>query len=76
MTPPQKPQKVYDEWERLPVRPGQRLCGLSRSTLLELVFSGKLKSCVLRKTKESKRTIRLIHMPSLFAYLEAQVERH
>lgn len=59
-----------DDWGRMP-QPGNRLCGLSRTTLLELQDAKKIRSVVLRKPG-AVRGIRLIFMPSLYAYLESQ----
>jgi hypothetical protein len=61
-----------EDWERLPPPKG-RLCGLSRTTLFELVEQGEIKSAVIRKPGAQKG-IRLIFMPSLAAYLETCVE--
>jgi hypothetical protein len=58
-----------DDWVRMP-RPGGRLCGLSRTTLLELESEKKIRSVVLRKPG-AVRGIRLIHLPSLHAFLES-----
>lgn len=66
------------EWVRLP-QTGQRspLCGLSRSSLNELVLpcaanGGRppVKSVVLKK-RHAMRGIRLIHVPSLLGYLDS-----
>jgi len=62
-----------DDWIRLP-KPKERLKGLSRATLLELVHAGHVKSAVLRKG-QSRKGIRLIFLPSLLAYLETCVEK-
>ena len=60
------------DWVRMP-KPKERLCGLSRTTLGELIESGDLKSAVIRKPG-SQKGIRLIYLPSLAAYLETCVE--
>lgn len=66
----------YQEWVRLP-RVGERspLCGLSRSSLNELILpcpanGGRppVRSIVLKK-RGAIRGIRLIHAPSLLDYL-------
>jgi hypothetical protein len=49
--------------------PKGRLCGLSRTTLLELNRLGYIKMAVIRKPGAVKG-IRLIYLPSLYAYLD------
>jgi hypothetical protein len=66
------------EWERMPKpgRPGQpggRLCGMCRTTLLELDQAGHIKTVSVRKPGKVKG-LRLIYMPSLYAYLESLME--
>jgi hypothetical protein len=56
------------EWVRLP-KPGQRLCGLSRTSLLELGEAGKIKIALIRK-RNAVRGIRLLWLPSLLQLLE------
>jgi hypothetical protein len=58
-----------DLWGRMP-KPKERLQGLSRTTLSELSDAGLIQSVVIRKPGAVKG-IRLIFMPSLFAYLES-----
>jgi len=58
-----------DLWGRMP-KPKERLQGLSRTTLLELSDAGLIHSIVIRKAG-AVRGIRLLFMPSLFAYLES-----
>src|SRR5258705_5763611 len=57
------------DWERVP-KPGLRLMGLTRTTLLEVIKDpqSEVRSAVIRKPGRA-RGIRLIYMPSLFAYL-------
>jgi hypothetical protein len=57
------------DWNRLP-KPGQRVMGMTRTTLLEIVQDPEsgVRSAVIRKPGRI-RGIRLIYMPSLFAYL-------
>jgi hypothetical protein len=62
------------EWGRLPVRPKDRLEGLSRVTLLELGAAGLIKIATLRKPG-SRRGIKLVHIPSLLAYIESCVQQ-
>ena len=57
-----------DEWARMPMPKG-RLCGLSRTTLLELNRLGYIKMAVIRKPGAVKG-IRLIYLPSFYAYLD------
>jgi hypothetical protein len=57
-----------EEWARMP-KPKQRLCGLSRTTLFELWSLGCIKMAVIRKPGAVKG-IRLIYLPSLYAYLD------
>src|SRR5467141_134782 len=58
------------DWARMP-KPGDRLNGLTRSTLLEIVQdpASGVRSAVIRKPGRT-RGIRLIFLPSLFAYFE------
>jgi hypothetical protein len=58
------------DWARMP-KPGDRLNGLTRSTLLEIIQDPKsgVRSAVIRKPGRT-RGIRLVYMPSLFAYFE------
>jgi hypothetical protein len=59
-------------WGRLP-RPGQRLEGMSRSYLYELIKAGKIRSHVIRKG-HCVRGIRLLHVPSIRAFIAAQAD--
>jgi hypothetical protein len=63
-----------ESWVRLPKPRGGRLCGLSRTTLLELIDAELIKSAVIRK-KGAKRGIRLVHMPSLLKHLDQLAEK-
>jgi hypothetical protein len=54
-------------------KPHQRLRGLSRTTLLELIELGEIKSAVIRKPG-SLKGIRLIFLPSLDSYLDGCFE--
>ena len=58
-----------DLWARLP-KPKERLQGLSRTTLLEIIQRGLIHSVVIRKPG-SQKGIRLINMASLLGYLES-----
>jgi hypothetical protein len=61
-----------EEWERLP-KAGHRLHGLARTTWIELINAGHIKSVVIRKGSAS-RGIRLISLPSYRAYLRSLEE--
>jgi hypothetical protein len=63
---------LTEEWVRLP-KPQERLEGLSRTTILELHAQGDVKIAAIRKAG-SQKAIRLVHIPSLKAYLETCVE--
>jgi hypothetical protein len=58
-----------DDWVRMP-KPKERLKGLSRTTLLELIEAGHVKSIVIRKG-QSRKGIRLIFLPSLLSHFES-----
>lgn len=70
---PPKPSSSLPEFIRLP-KSGLRCpwTGLSRSALYELILPAQapVKSVVLKR-RAAKRGIRLIHLPSLVAYLDA-----
>jgi hypothetical protein len=59
---------IEGEWVRLPL-PGQRLEGLCRSGVYDLIRAGAIRSHCLRK-RGAVRGIRLIHLPSLREYIE------
>lgn len=67
------------EWERLPKvsqvkgQPGERLRGLSRTTLLELHERKLIKIASIRKPGAEK-AIRLVWLPSLDSYLRSIAE--
>jgi hypothetical protein len=52
------------EWSRLP-KPGQRLEGLCRSTIYQLITEGRVRSRSLKAHKHSLRGIRLVSISSL-----------
>jgi hypothetical protein len=67
------PQRLLtEEWGRLP-KPQERLEGLSRTTILELHAQGDVKIAAVRKPG-SQKAIRLVHIPSLKAFLETCIE--
>jgi hypothetical protein len=62
-------------WVRLPSaakpdKPGGRLCGLGRTTLLELAERGYFRMASIRQPGR-QRSIHLVHLPSLHAYLDS-----
>jgi hypothetical protein len=61
--------KILPEWARVPV--ASRACGIGRTRLYELLNEarGKIRTCLL-KSPGAERGARLIHLPSLFGYLE------
>jgi hypothetical protein len=63
---------LTEEWTRLP-KPEERLEGLSRTTLLELHAQGDITIAAIRKAG-SQKAIRLVHIPSLKAYLKTCIE--
>jgi hypothetical protein len=70
------PHMQGEDWVRMP-KPKQRLCGLSRTTILELSKAELIRTVAIRKPGAIKG-IRLIYMPSLLGYLgslaETQIE--
>jgi hypothetical protein len=68
MQRPTTPIPPTDEWVRMP-QPKGRLCGLSRTTLLELARLRHIRVALVKVDPKASRAIRLIHMPSLNGYL-------
>jgi hypothetical protein len=69
------PQYQDSDWARMPPagragKPGGRLRGLSRTTLLELDELGLIKVIAIRKPGAAK-SIRLVFVPSLDSYLHS-----
>ena len=63
----------FERWERLPTRAGERLQGMSRATLYNLIDAGILKSASIKQP--GKLTgIRVIWLPSLMEHIEKNVE--
>jgi hypothetical protein len=62
--------KIRPQWARIPVV--SRACGIGRTRLYELLNEarGKIRTCVV-KSPGAERAARLIHLPSVFGYLEA-----
>jgi len=61
------PHLQGEDWVRMP-KPKHRLCGLSRTTLLELNEAGLIRTAAISKPGAIKG-IRLVYMPSLLSYL-------
>ena len=60
------------EWARLP-RVGQTVEGIFRSELFALVKSGKVKSAAIKTPGAARAGMRLIHIPSLRAWIASHV---
>jgi hypothetical protein len=60
---------VSTQWVRIPV--ACKACGLGKTRFYELINEarGKIRT-ILLKSPGAQRGARLIHLPSLFAYLE------
>ena len=61
------------EWSRIPPT-GKTLEGLFRSQLFALVKAGKIKTAAIKAPGQTRTGQRLIHIPSLRAYIESHVE--
>lgn len=57
------------DWVRLP-KPGQALCGMTRSYLYQLCAKGTIRSVTIRQPHNT-RGVRLIYRPSIHAFLAA-----
>ena len=57
-----------EDWVRLP-KPGQHLCGFTRSHLYALYTSGQIRSVSIRRPHH-KRGIRLLYLPSILAVIK------
>jgi hypothetical protein len=55
------------DWVRLP-KPGQTLCGMTRSYLYQLCAKGLIRSVTIRQPQNT-RGVRLIYRPSIRAFL-------
>lgn len=62
-------------WVRLPVKPGERLEGLSRAHLYGLIRTGQIRTACLRQPGATTG-VRLIYLPSLLEYIERHIEEH
>ena len=56
------------EWARIP-RVGQTLEGFFRSQLFALIRDGKVKSAAIKQPGQIRPGMRLVHLPSLRAYI-------
>ncbi|MEI7947960.1 MAG: hypothetical protein WCJ02_14760 [bacterium] len=61
------------EWARIP-RVGESLEGLFRSQLFALVKTGQIKTAAIKPAGASRTGVRLIHIPSLRAWIAKHVE--
>ena len=62
-----------EDWCRLPNPRGGRLLGMARSTLMEMISRGEIKSTVIKK-RGAVRGIRLIYLPALLETLHRMAE--
>ena len=60
------------EWCRIP-RTGEVVEGLYRSQLFALVKSGAIKSAAVKQPGAARTGMRLIHLPSLRAWIEQHI---
>jgi hypothetical protein len=63
-------QHLTSDWER-PPKNGQKLEGFSRSYIYRLIEAGSIKSMSIT-APGAKKGVRLIHVPSLRAWIAAQ----
>ena len=61
------------EWARIP-RVGQTLEGFYRSQLFALIRDGKIKSAAIKQPGQVRPGMRLVHLPSLRAYIASYVD--
>jgi len=61
------------EWARIP-RVGQTLEGFFRSQLFALIRDGKIKSAAIKQPGQIRPGMRLVHLPSLRAYIASYVD--
>lgn len=63
----------FERWVRLPTKPGERLHGLSRPYLYQLIDAREIKSASLKKP--GKRTgVRVVWEQSVVDYIERHLE--
>ena len=60
-------------WARIP-RVGPTLEGFSRSQLFALIRDGKVKSAAIKQPGQIRPGMRLVHLPSLRAYIASYVD--
>ena len=65
--------KPFERWVRLPNKPGERLQGLSRAAIYNLIQAGKIKTANIR-TPGKLTGIRLVWEQSLVDFIEGNVE--
>lgn len=58
------------EWARIP-RTGETLEGLYRSQIFALVKKNRIRSAAIKEPGAARAGMRLIHIPSLCAYIES-----
>ena len=61
-------------WTGLPTKPGQRLQGLTRSSLYIGIDEGKIKTACIKKPGKLTGK-RLVWLPSVIAYIESFIEQ-
>jgi hypothetical protein len=61
------PLQEDEDWVRLP-KPGQHLCGFTRSHLYMLYTSGQIRSVSIRRPHHT-RGIRLLYRPSILEFI-------
>jgi hypothetical protein len=64
---------INQEWARIP-RVGETLEGLFRSQIFALVKTGEVKSAAIKQPGAARAGMRLIHIPSLRAWIAKHVE--
>lgn len=63
----------FEKWVRLPTKAGERLQGMSRALIYNLISEGVVKSASIKQP--GKLTgVRVIWLPSLMNYIEKNVE--
>jgi len=65
---------VKEEWVRLP-RDGEKVCGLGRRVLSDLCQNKSIRSVRFCRGEGERGGVRLIHLPSLHAYLNSLAEK-
>ncbi len=65
--------KPFERWVRLPNKPGERLQGMSRAAIYNLIQSGRIKTANIR-TPGKLTGVRLIWEQSIVDFIEKHVE--